>query len=194
MSRSGPMDKVKSLYVQFIADEGEYLRGLDTLVNVFCARLTADEALSKADENTIFSLFPELLEGHKKFLKDLKVCLRSYPDVGLGSIITSTLPLLRKYTAFSVNSSASAACLERVLKESKSLASLLKVSQPSFSHFASHFLIINEKKKKKKSIEKERGLSLKTLLTRPLTRLEEYLQFLEVRINATKTLNKQTHN
>lgn len=168
-----------------MAEESEYLRHLDLIVNTYMAKLQADEILSKADESKLFSCMTELIEIHQHIIRELKAALRNYPDSGLGVVMKKFIPEFNRYSAISVNASDSNACLDRLVKENKAFASLLKVSlflSFPFLCFAlqSIYLLSHSHPIVVQSMEKDKVIPLRTLLTRPLHRLEEYFQQLDV--------------
>ena len=72
--------------IKFVAEEGDYVFELQRLIEDYLGFIQKDQLLSKADEKTIFSVGPELLELHNTLYVKLKDALKA-PDCEIGAII-----------------------------------------------------------------------------------------------------------
>ncbi|KYR00900.1 RhoGEF domain-containing protein [Tieghemostelium lacteum] len=148
---------------RFISGERNYVSSINTLVSVYLAGLRTDDRLFskifKEDEVAIFSNIELLYSNQTKFLEELENCLKNWGEQttpSIGAIFFRNAPkLMQLYSTYVNNFSKALVTISRC-KQSKNFQAFLKTCE-----------------------DRSDGTDLDSLIPLPLTRVTNYLIFLQ---------------
>lgn len=151
-------------YLDLVRTEKQYLKSIESLIELFVVPLRYSEFLAPHECASMFSNIELIATAHKDLLKNLEDCAVDWPFIpSVGKIFLELTPLLKAYSVYVGNFKNSMNEIERKVRESPKFAA---------------FLV---------DAEKNSIADLQTLLSMPVNRLSQ----LEVHMQALSETLKE---